>query len=279
MDECDSWSKRRDALEVLVPEMDSFAVQPTDIISENMHFNDAPLEQDDTPHIPTLYDPHCSHLKSIKRRPNQDPARRLYRGYSLSLSEIRTLRAIAMPHYAFSIETRSEEEESSRSSETETEAQGKKRKSSTSSEENEAVHLPQKRKQLAHNAIEKRYRSNLNDKIYALRQRVPSLRTIPEGVQADDNAGEGESSAPKAGHKRGKAEVLTGAIAYISHLEGAVERLGGEVVVLKARVMAFKKLALSGSIVLSSDPSSRALVMETLQTVRAGKLKLQEFNL
>jgi hypothetical protein len=153
MDGCDSWSKGGDTLEVLTFEMDSFAAQPIDILSENMLLDDAPLEQDDIPSI-------------------------------------------------------------------------------------------------------------------------PMLRTIPEDMKADDNAEEGEGSVPEARHKIGKAEILTGAVAYISHLEGKVERLGSEVVVLKARVMALKKLAMSGSIVLSNGPSSRALVIETLQTVQAGKLRL-----
>jgi hypothetical protein len=166
------------------------------------------------------------------------------RSTAVTLSKIRELRAIAMPHYALLTAIRAEGE-SCRSLEAKTEARGKKRKSSMGSGETETVDLPHIRKQQGHNAIEKRYRSNLNDKIYALQQRVPSLRTIPEGVQADDNAEEGEGSVPEAGHKFGKAEILTGAVAYISYLEGTVERLGGEVIVLKAQVMAFEKLAMS----------------------------------
>jgi len=70
-----------------------------------------------------------------------------------------------------------------------------------------------------------------------------------------------------------------GAVAYISHLEGTAERLGDEVSLLKARVMAFERLAMSGSIVLGNGLSSRARATETLQTVQVGKLKLQKFML
>jgi hypothetical protein len=279
MDECDPWSGGGDTSEVLASDMDSFAAQPIDIISGNMLFDDAPSQQSDTPSIPMLHGLYSNRFESATRNPNQDSARRSYRGHPLSLSEIHELRDIAMPHYALANTTRAEEIESCYSSEAETEARRKKRKSTTSSEEAEAVDPRQTRKQQGHNAIEKRYRSNLNEKIYALRQRVPSLRTIPEDVQADVNAGKGEGSFPEVGQKFGKAEVLTGAVAYISHLEGTVESLGVEVVVLKARVMAFEKLAMSGSITRSNGPSSGALVIETLQTVQAGKLRFQEFSL
>jgi hypothetical protein len=86
MDECDSWSKGEDTLEALATEMDGFAAQPTDILSENMLLDDAPLEQDNIPSISILHDLHSISFKSTTRDPNQDPARRSYRGYSLSLS-------------------------------------------------------------------------------------------------------------------------------------------------------------------------------------------------
>ena len=80
--------------------------------------------------------------------------------------------------------------------------------------------------------IEKRYRTNLNDKIAALRDAVPSLRVMVQrmgregegldgsgvgvGVEqlADDSLG---GLAPA--HKLNKATVLSKATEYIAHLE------------------------------------------------------------
>ncbi len=254
--------------------MDSFSSKPIDNISENFLLDES-LEQDDTLSMLMLDGLHSNQFESKTVDPNQEPWRRLSRGHSLSLSEIRELRDIAMPHYALSNATRAGELELEYSSGNEKEAPSKKRKSSTGSEEVEPGDVRQTRKQQGHNAIEKRYRSNLNDKIYALRQRVPSLCPIAEGMQADANAEEGERSVPEVRQKYGKAEILTGAVAYIGHLEGTVERLGSEVGVLKARVMAFERLAMSASTVMGHGPTSRVRSMETLQTVQAGKLRLQ----
>jgi hypothetical protein len=58
---------------------------------------------------------------------------------------------------------------------------------------------------------------------------------------------------------------------------GHRERLGCEVVLLKAQVTACERLAMSGSIVMSNGLSLRVRDIETLQTVQAGKLRLQKF--
>jgi hypothetical protein len=97
-----------------------------------------------------------------------------------------------------------------------------------------------------HNAIEKRYRMNLNNKIAVLRQSIPSLRSVPNGLTEGD---EGAGSVPV--YKYGKAAILTGAIEYISQLESSTKHLGIETAARKARVEAFEafeKLATSGSI-------------------------------
>jgi hypothetical protein len=195
----------------------------------------------------------------------------------LSISEIQELRDIAIPHYALS-NAAGTEEDSCYSSKPETEVRSKKRKSSTGSEGSEPQNLTYSKKR-GHNATEKRYRSNLNDKIAALRQRVPGLRDIPEGELADAIPGEAEGPICDAGPNCGKAEILTGAVEYIHHLERAIERLGSEVVLLETRVMAFEKLAMSGSIVISNRPSPRTLITETLQAVQASKLRWQYTNL
>jgi hypothetical protein len=90
---------------------------------------------------------------------------------------------------------------------------------------------PQSRKKTAHNVIEKRYRTNLNDKILALRDAVPSLRvtkdrkckqTMPFSDEDDvyDNA---ETTEELGGllpaHKLNKATILGKATEYICHLE------------------------------------------------------------
>jgi len=65
---------------------------------------------------------------------------------------------------------------------------------------------------------------------------------------------------------------------HISHLEGTVERLGCEVVLIKAQVIACGRLAMSGSIVMSNGLSLRVRDTETLQTVQASKLRLQKVH-
>lgn len=63
----------------------------------------------------------------------------------------------------------------------------------------------------SHSVVEKRYRTNLNDKIAELRQSVPSLR---EGSQSPEDVA---VSSPSL--KYNKATILTKAIEYIQHLE------------------------------------------------------------
>lgn len=75
-----------------------------------------------------------------------------------------------------------------------------------------------------HNAIEKRYRTRLNDKIAELRDRIPSLRhhaaEAAEGQHmAHHSAGESNS------HKINKANILEKATEYILHLEACNRRL------------------------------------------------------
>ena len=63
----------------------------------------------------------------------------------------------------------------------------------------------------SHSLVEKRYRTNLNDKIADLRRSVPSLR----GDTSNTPEAETRSAAPK----HNKSTVLTKAIEYIHHLE------------------------------------------------------------
>ncbi|EPE06964.1 sterol regulatory element binding protein sre1 [Ophiostoma piceae UAMH 11346] len=89
----------------------------------------------------------------------------------------------------------------------------------------------QSRKKTAHNVIEKRYRTNLNDKILALRDAVPSLRitkdrkckTAMPFSDEDDGYDNGEATEELGGllpaHKLNKATILGKATEYICHLE------------------------------------------------------------
>jgi len=103
-----------------------------------------------------------------------------------------------------------------------------------------------------HNAIEKRYRTNLNDKIVALRNCIPELSVRSESKQGENDTDfvETGESAPKAG----KAATLTTAIAYIKCLEESVERLCTETAGLKSRVLALEKVATTGSRGMSKSP-------------------------
>lgn len=77
------------------------------------------------------------------------------------------------------------------------------------------VTKPRKEK-TSHNMIEKRYRTNINDKILALRDCVPSLRCVVDGGQQPQSVDlEGLTPASKLN----KATVLTKATEYILHLQ------------------------------------------------------------
>ncbi|ODQ65291.1 hypothetical protein NADFUDRAFT_83314 [Nadsonia fulvescens var. elongata DSM 6958] len=70
-----------------------------------------------------------------------------------------------------------------------------------------------KKEKSAHNMIERRYRTNINDKILALRDCVPSLQCLVTGVQPSDLDG------LRPANKLNKATVLTKAAEYILHLQ------------------------------------------------------------
>lgn len=138
----------------------------------------------------------------------------------------------------------------------------KKRKSSTEDEivDDKGDHPPPMKK-TAHNMIEKRYRTNLNDKIAALRDSVPSLRAIS---QRSGNAEEEEDGEDLEGltpaHKLNKATVLSKATEYIRHLEKRYKRamddnkrLMDELAATKARVDSYNKLAMAGAVAMTSS--------------------------
>lgn len=95
-------------------------------------------------------------------------------------------------------------------------------------------------KKAAHNLVEKRYRLNLNDRIAALRDSVPSLRAKAPSSEAHGNrrhdAEDSSNTHPALGLRKG--EVLTEAIQYIAELETRVQKLGDENKALRIRMAA-----------------------------------------
>lgn len=130
----------------------------------------------------------------------------------------------------------------------------KKRKSSSDDSDKPSLNKKDKQppvKKTAHNMIEKRYRTNLNDKIAALRDSVPSLRVMSRpngGNEEDDDPEDLEGLTPA--HKLNKATVLSKATEYIRHLEKRNKRLQDDVTTLKGRLESYEKMAISGPMAL-----------------------------
>lgn len=130
----------------------------------------------------------------------------------------------------------------------------KKRKSSSDESDKGPSNKKDKQppvKKTAHNMIEKRYRTNLNDKIAALRDSVPSLRVMSRpngGNEEDDDPEDLEGLTPA--HKLNKATVLSKATEYIRHLEKRNKRLQDDVTTLKGRLESYEKMAISGPMAL-----------------------------
>ena len=136
-----------------------------------------------------------------------------------------------------------------------------------------------KSRKRGHNAIEKRYRTNLNDKISCLQQGIPPLcRQSSSDSKSGDEAEDCDQDATdkKTGQQKySKAAILTRALEYIQHLESTTQRLSGEVAVLTTKVRAFERLTMSGSIVMNSAPvtvTSGFLTpkKETLESIQEG---------
>ncbi|KAI1100099.1 hypothetical protein F4804DRAFT_344995 [Jackrogersella minutella] len=103
-------------------------------------------------------------------------------------------------------------------------------------------------KKTAHNMIEKRYRTNLNDKIAALRDSVPSLRIMSKSARGEDTTEDREElHGLTPAHKLNKATVLSKATEYIRHLEKRNMRLVDENSAMQQRIAAFEKLFMAGA--------------------------------
>ena len=77
----------------------------------------------------------------------------------------------------------------------------------------------------AHNAIERRYRSRLNEKIAGLRDSIPSLRAKVESEAARRGRSPDPTASPGTALKVNKAEVLEKATEYVKQLENDKRQL------------------------------------------------------
>ncbi|KAI9650105.1 Clr6 histone deacetylase associated PHD protein-2 Cph2 [Ciborinia camelliae] len=172
----------------------------------------------------------------------------------LTAAQQEKLRHIAMPPHLKYHSQRSPNSSTSKSnsiSSPESLDNSRKRKSSAEvddddDDESAGQHPPVKK--TAHNLIERRYRTNLNEKIAALRDSVPSLRIMQKSARGEDTADDREElQGLTPAHKLNKATVLAKATEYIRHLEKRNSRLQDENTQMKTRINAFEKLFVSGS--------------------------------
>ncbi|KAK0121106.1 hypothetical protein ONS96_011288 [Cadophora gregata f. sp. sojae] len=255
-------------------------------------FADAPFEFEDTP---PLSAGSTNNQRNIPLYPTtganptqgqvQQELRRSYRGFSsLTEAEERSLQDIAMPSHvlpnikvasASASPAASQASQASQSfspsPEPETRTRKNNKRKSVDMEDQPNSALCQSRKR-GHNAIEKRYRTNLNAKIESLREGIPSLYGPNDNGGEEDSVREGDSKSNQ--QKYGKAAILMRALEYIKHLEKTTQRLGSEVDTLKTRVGAFEKLAMSGSIILNAggmEAMSRPVLVksETLESIQS----------
>ncbi|KAI1078818.1 HLH-domain-containing protein [Whalleya microplaca] len=96
---------------------------------------------------------------------------------------------------------------------------------------------PKNSERAAHNDIERKYRTNLKDKIAELRDAVPSLRAIPE-----DGDGESPTASSRTAPKVSKGTILTKATEYIHQLERRNRSMAQKNEELARRLHAFEQL-------------------------------------
>jgi hypothetical protein len=176
---------------------------------------------------------------------------------TLTPAQQEKLRSIAMPAHLQYHSPRSEPSPMSTASETKhgahsspepTDKSSRKRKSSADVDEDDEDDEDHPVKKTAHNMIEKRYRTNLNDKIAALRDSVPSLRIMSKSARGEDTTEDREElHGLTPAHKLNKATVLSKATEYIRHLEKRNNRLIDENSTMQARIAAFEKLFMAGA--------------------------------
>ncbi|MCJ1412033.1 hypothetical protein MMC19_006125 [Ptychographa xylographoides] len=136
----------------------------------------------------------------------------------------------------------------------------KKRKALGVSEKGDARGIRPQGKKTSHNVVEKRYRSNLNDKIATLRDSVPALRLASRRTSANDASSDSEgtdgAAGPSSQVKLNKATVLTKATEYIKQLELHNKRLVEENSALLSRLKGIVDTPQSYATVLPYETTS-----------------------
>ncbi|KAG6010911.1 hypothetical protein E4U21_002581 [Claviceps maximensis] len=95
---------------------------------------------------------------------------------------------------------------------------------------------------IAHNDVERKYRTNLKDKIAELRAAVPALHTTCSGANADGDSEAGSAGGQQSGNKISKGTVLTKATEYIHQLEARNKAIVQEHQQLARRLQAIETL-------------------------------------
>jgi hypothetical protein len=103
---------------------------------------------------------------------------------------------------------------------------------SSSADENQNGEIKKsKKKKLAHNIIEKRYRMNMSSKFIALSNALPDSCSAKSSSKPSPRRNSSEQHLPN------KSEVLTNALTYIHQLEARNASLKKEVEVLKENLL------------------------------------------
>ncbi|KAL7938520.1 hypothetical protein V8C35DRAFT_319696 [Trichoderma chlorosporum] len=132
-------------------------------------------------------------------------------------------------------------------------------------------------KKTAHNMIEKRYRTNINDKIAALRDSVPSLRIMSKSARGEDTTEDREElHGLTPAHKLNKATVLSKATEYIRHLEKRNNRLLDENSAMHQRIAAFEKLFMAGAMNGSMPPMQQPTPVQYAQDSQSQQQSQQQ---
>jgi hypothetical protein len=236
-------------LEPVSPSMSTLELQSSNIgninIDDSVVFGEDPITEEplfQTPPsliTPPLADIPREGLYSTPLSWTRPSAGRRSESFTLSSQEESKLRNIAMPaqqQYPASPNSSASSPEPCENS--------RKRKSSVEDDDEDSPPARGPVKKTAHNMIEKRYRTNLNDKIAALRDSVPSLRVMSKKNSRGEEIQEDLQGLTPA-HKLNKATVLSKATEYIAHLEKRNKFLAKENANLKSRVDAFEILVMA----------------------------------
>lgn len=169
---------------------------------------------------PCFTQPQLSRSNSLEDEVTRTKRERTYEGYSsliLTEEDERVLLEIAMPTHP----TAHHKEATTSSHQESSPASRKRRKSSI---------IPTSESKKSHNAIEKKYRGNINSNFISLDQCLP----VPISDQ------EGEIEEPR----KTKSVILTRAVNHIAFLEQDKRRLIRETTALNDRLAALEKLVL-----------------------------------